>query len=226
MKSIRILFVLIIVVLSSTVHATSIQFNGTVNKIFTYDGNTIDYVNTSDMFGTSFSIGDTYQGLFDYNPDSSHLVIGNDQYSVYNHDTLIGIKTTWADYVFNSYGSTADYGFVQIQNNYQHGSIKDGFSVSDKYYNNGLTHDAELYLFDDSATVYNDLLLPLNVDLSQFNVSIFHQSFVDNNGNQLHIYGGIDSLSNINSAPVPEPTTFLLFGIGLLGTAWTMRKKQ
>ncbi len=228
MKLFSTFITLIIVSIATVSNATSITFNGTVNKIFTYDGSTIDYVNSSNLFGNTFTIGDTYSGMFNYDINNASLIAISPTHAVYNHNTLSGITTTFnqSNYTFNSFGNVNDYGFVQIQNNQVHsGREKDAFNVSDRYYDvdSQLTHDAEFYLFDDTALVYHGLFLPNDVDLMDFNVSIYHQSFIDNTGNQLHVYGNIDSIGT--PTPTPEPSTCMLVGFGMLSFSWLMRKK-
>lgn len=221
------MFILMVFAVQS--YASTIDFEGTVNRIYEYNRSTgqTTYKDVSDLFGHEFNIGDAYRGTFTFNQTGTRLG-GNDNYAVYNHTTVSGITVNIGDYLFDSYNDNRETGYLQIQNNLiMTGDDTDGFSIFDKYYKNGLTESAEFYLFDRSATVYNGLSIPETINMNDFDTRMFHQSFVDNNGNQLHVFGKTTNFNErVSAAPAPEPTTFLLLGIGLLGATGVIRKSQ
>jgi len=79
---------------------------------------------------------------------------------------------------------------------------------------NGITHTFyDTYWFEN-----NDQLNYAVIDLSQF-------AKINSRDRYLGEIVGVGGISHIG-APVPEPSTILLLGIGLLGLAWYRRKRN
>ena len=223
------MFMFILLVLSVKSYASIIDFEGVITRIYEYNSSTgkTTYKDSSNLFGDVFSLNDVYTGTFTYNHAGTQLG-GNENYAVYNHNTIKGITVNIGNYIFDSYNDNRETGYLQIQNNLiMTGQSTDGFSVFDKYYKNGKTESAEFYLFDRSASVYHGLSIPEMINMNDFDTRMFHQSFVDNSGNQLHVFGRTTNFNVrvVNGAtPTPEPNTLLLLGVGLLTSTNIVRR--
>ena len=113
------------------------------------------------------------------------------------------------------------------------GNVEDGFSMSSGYtmtvddttYSNG-AFGFNLTTRPGNTGVIHDLSLPSEVIVSEFDGhSSLTYGYMQRHGGPGGYILGFEVLS-VNMVSVPEPTTYALMGLGLLGVAGAVRRKR
>jgi len=202
----------------------SYEFSGSLRSMIETDPATGDskFVPQSDLFSDLILADNAFSGQFTYETNSLGSSI-TDVRAIYR-SALKGLEVNINnDFTFSTYGIGT--GVVNIHNNDQSVVLSDSFSILDSYYSGENRYTTHIFLFDRSASFTNDILIPDSLDLSSFdNTNSFNTSFVNTvSGDRLSLFGTLETLTPLT--PTPEPTTILLFGIGLLGVAGISRKE-
>jgi hypothetical protein len=161
--------------------------------------NLVDFDSTDPNSG-SYDVN--YSAFFDDSGVSGGISGFTSVGSLYIRNNLLNVQTQTYYDLYNL-------------NDYTIGIPPQGFSanpVSVRNFNIALT--------DKQASVFSNDMLPYGIpDLNDFEEAIWNITF----GNGQQINGDITSMSNAATA-VPEPTTMLLLGLGLMGLAGVRRK--
>ncbi len=165
-----------------------------------------------------FTIGDTFTGIAEYETPGNNIG-GGKRNAIYN--SLNGVTISYPEYQFNSYNKPDDNGSIKVTN----GKRKDKFNINDMYIADNVEQEFSLSFKDYSGDVFDNTLLPLTLNGNDFNIKTIRQSFTDLYGNTLFIYSDVEYANTINS-PIPEPTTLLLLGLGLMCMAKMGRLNQ
>ena len=217
--SCTLLLVLLSFFVASNVAATliSYEFSGSLYDIIEYQSYT--HVNQYALSGDFVTVDDTFTGRFTY--ETSTNAFSNDGTRSYYNSALQDFEVTVNHYTFSNSGNRMKS--LSIYNNYQLASVDpptDMFAIRDSYFSDEYFESGSLSLIDRTASFTDNLLIPENLDLSSFaNRNQFKIHFTDRvTEESFSIEGTLETLSPLNAAP--EPSTVILFGMGLLSFAW------
>ena len=227
-KSLVFLVLLATLAFSHPVHATIISYN--------FSGH-INYISDNyNLIGNSIISGDSFNGSFSYDTEGTKSPYLNDPTVAIYYASLgssVNISKYTFDYNVGNYGP--DYVQVWDNRDIGIGQITDSFSYTSPLSYNPPIQDSfgsmfsqmSVMLFDNSHTVNSDLSIPSSLDLSSYNARMFSVTGVTQLSAQTYyLSGNIETLiQEHESAPVPEPSTILLFGAGLAGLAFYRKRK-
>lgn len=226
MKTIFFSIISVILLVPSFVSASPIDLNysGAVSSLtyaecLTYSSwGGCDSWSFSDISATDFipgnliTVGDSFNGSFLYDPEAPLSAISDDGYQ--------------AVHLYSVPGADFSVGQLQLPDSYltQTGfgsfSVVDGRYGYDSFFLQTFFSSADfftivnLHLQDSTGTVFTGFDVPTAFDLSDFNAIVFNVALLRySDGNQIQLYGTLDSLSV--ATPVPEPTTALLIVVGV-----------
>lgn len=206
----------------------NVNYSGGIDRLVYAEkigGSSWNHTDVTESFfydGLRISEGDHFLGNFSYDPNAPLTGISSD-----------GKQAIYLDGVMDLYFSKTNFNlptptlpqslfhaFSVVNDRY--GS--DSFHIFNSFFNSSWSITISLMLLDRDGTVYNDFSIPTIFNLDDFENLSFRMGFLRReDGDQLQVYG---HLSDFSAAPIPEPTTMLLFGFGLLGIAGMSRKRK
>jgi len=234
MKKIALLSCLFVLGLFSTANATLItyEFSGYLTRIYEndYSADTFTGVEQTTFLGERYDVGDSFTGHFTYDTESTESTSTFDDESwgfyygaIKQSEVKINNSTLSIDDVNGS-------SYISVRNDAPYTPPKDILSTDSTLRLEDTVYKSQLEFTDSSASIFNDISIPSIIELTTFDEgkyarTNYRQWIYDRaSKDSISLYGAFESLTP--SAPVPEPSTILLLGIGLLGVARVSRKKK
>ncbi|MQA38540.1 PEP-CTERM sorting domain-containing protein [Rugamonas aquatica] len=193
------------------------------------------YVQSSTRPGALVSVGEQVHGTFSFNTETPLSVVyqppvqANGTWLLYSDS--VNYKNP-IDAVFQNSGlhTTLPAGVkvnstVQVADNATTFHNGDVFSLinSASYKGEIFTHNIELG--DSTGAVFNSAAIPQALNFSQFNYGSYGFSRMSVDGLWVEVDGDISSLTLSPAPAVPEPSTYLMLGAGVLLLAWRRKAR-
>jgi hypothetical protein len=235
--SVFALIVLLLLIVTSHAGATNFvtySFNGHFEQVYLND-------NFISEFGTPFSIGDSFFGTLTYDLDAvggpigfGPPIVGGSGMAYYYYSPPNGISVTINGYSFKSDPDSTDFTVGVINANIGELIYRDALRFFDVSPISPFDFDHSTYisweLFDPTDQALDSDALPTDIDLTDWSQDLskleglFITGINESDGVgkpvSLDLRGVVDQIQ-----VVPEPTTILLLGSGLIGLAAIGRRR-
>jgi hypothetical protein len=211
------------------------QYTATVSSIAEIPGgsDTVNYLDSSSLAGPTISIGNTWTGTFTYDTELTLDSYQPEQpeqgsYQLYKGYMASTIRDAQTGLSFNSDPNLAWLALMQVKDSPAVVS-SDFLSFSSDFLS--LTTHASGSDFETGSFWFHDLygnafsssVPPASLQLGDFQFASVSYSFLqDGTGNWMNAEADITSLTLV-TAPVPEPSTYAMLGLGLAALAMTRK---
>lgn len=203
------------------------DFSGTIVSI-------VDNGSALTRYGLSAGTS-TFDGSFTYDPEIAFIAGNTTTAANYRDESAFELSIT----IDNQWEFLETNPYVSVRNGTSVGGgdligfrfhTADGdpeeyaFPTSSRYFFN-------IQLEDLTGTALSDTSLPDSIDIGDFGFSHMYIGDYDFGDSGYGLTGAFDSVTedsgqDSGTAPIPEPSTILLLGGGLLGLGWYGRKRK
>ena len=166
--------------------------------------------------------GDSFSGTFVYDSSQPIDPPGTENPGVYTFlpplASGLGMSVTIGGVTYAA--ETSDLMQIQIANDVG-GATPDAFVATAFINVGGVAKRVDFGLGDSTGTVFSSTALPTSLDLSKFDSGVFE---VLGATGSPHLF---DGTINVGLASVPEPSSGMLLGLGVLGAGvWSLRRRR
>jgi hypothetical protein len=220
---------------SASAQVVTFDFTGKVDSMFEYDGTTITTVQSSALSGVDIANGDSVHGRFSYDLSTPLSTIyqpsqpaggSNLLYEGPQHPLQAMITFEQPAYTFTA--DSSGFSQIYVANNTSPSDNGDMFTLSANAFTPGITQTRSLHFhfFDFSGNTITGPSIPGSLSLPAFNYAAVSYSWSRvSDGKQFHATALISSLTPGVTSPVPEPSTYAMFAVGLLALGAIARRK-
>lgn len=214
---------------NSEAEVITYAFTSKVDYIFEHNASTgVNTAVASTTFaGGPFSLGTTVSGMFSYNSDaplSPHYQPdpgATGTYLIYTPDPTVSklaFQLGSGPVRFNSGSTGTAQPLLQVANDSATFSGWDTFDFSaTKEYDPVMFQSASLALFDKTGLAFTSGSVPTELSLSSFHYRRLEGGWLRRaDGDQMHFWGELQTLTRVSAVPEVSPAMMLAFGLGLL----------
>ncbi|NRR32562.1 PEP-CTERM sorting domain-containing protein [Oxalobacteraceae bacterium] len=220
---------------SAEAKVVSYDFTVTVQHIVEMDNFNPVYVQSSTRPGALVSVGEQVHGSFSYDTDTPFSLVYQPPAQAQGNWVLYSDPAHYKnpiDAVFQNSGlhSTAPGMPTTSNNSVQVADNATTFQNGDVFWlGNSASYQGEIFtnsiiLGDSTGAVFNSTTIPDDLNLTHFNYGSYAFSRMSADGRWVEVDADFTSLT-LSPPPVPEPSTYLMFGAGAMLLAWRRKSR-
>ncbi|WP_165390940.1 PEP-CTERM sorting domain-containing protein [Pseudoduganella lutea] len=231
MRIVPVLLLSAVVAMPAQAAIVTYQFTANVSGLTEHPGGTEIYnnVESSSSAGPTISVGDTWTGTVSWNTD---LTLGSyqpeqpEQASYRLYEGFMGATITDAQTGL-SYSSDADLAWLALM------QVHDGVAGAESDFLSIGTHasgagfeSGDFFFFNYDGSSLSGDAPPASLNFADYFTATVSYSFLDvGTENWMQANANITSLTLV-TAPVPEPSTYAMLGLGLAALAMTKKLRR
>jgi hypothetical protein len=172
-----------------------------------------------------FNVGDEWSATYTWDTESPRSGISDDgAQGIYSGAVKDGsVVSTSFEVPSAALPKSFDDSLSVTNNRNFGGRVYDALSISQAFATPDWFFNSQVFLIDNTGTIYNDLDIPAMVALDDFDGSVFRGSFVNRQtSDQLQIRMNLTSATRV----VPIPAAAWLFGSALIGLVGVTRHQS
>lgn len=221
---------------SAEAKVVSYDFTITVDHIVEMDNNVNPvYVQSSTRPGALVTVGEKVHGTFSFDTDTPKSVFYQPPAQAQGSWVLYSDPANYknpidAAFLNSGLHTTVPAGVkvnstVQVLDNATVLNNGDGFWLSNSASYKGEIFTNLILLGDSTGAAFNSAAIPGQLNLSQFNYGSYGFSRMSADNKWVEVDCDFTTLTLSPTAPVPEPSTYLMFGAGLMLLAWRRKSR-